>query len=132
LRVRTACEQRTEQYAWRQYQNERPFAFRAEAKLEARVAQPLFTNAPATQAQTDGSPSSCGRSQWQETRQEMMAACANKSAGTACSSSREGQPVSGTCHATRRGHLVCLTALTILVYKECVRESPKQSSKAVD
>ena len=66
----------------------------------------LATYAPATQAQTDGSPSS-GHSQWQAMRQEMMAACADKSAGTACSFSREGQAVSGTCRATRRGQLAC-------------------------
>ena len=66
----------------------------------------LATYAPATQAQTDGSPSS-GHSQWQAMRQEMMVACADKSAGTACSFSREGQAVGGTCRATRRGQLVC-------------------------
>jgi hypothetical protein len=65
------------------------------------------TYAPATHAQTDGSPSSGGRSQWQAMRQEMMAACADKSAGTACSFSREGQAVSGTCRAMRQGQLAC-------------------------
>jgi hypothetical protein len=67
----------------------------------------LATYVPATHAQTDGSPSSGGRSQWQAMRQEMMAACADKSAGTACSFSREGQAVTGTCRPMRQGQLVC-------------------------
>jgi hypothetical protein len=67
----------------------------------------LASHAPATHAQTVGSPSSGGRSQWRAVRQEMMAACADKSAGTACSFSREGQAVTGICRATRQGQLVC-------------------------
>jgi hypothetical protein len=63
----------------------------------------------ATYAQTFGSPLEGGRSQWRAMRQEMMAACANQSAGTSCSYSREGQTVGGTCQWTRRGQLVCRT-----------------------
>ena len=67
----------------------------------------LVTGVPATRGQTYGSSSSGGRSQSQAMRQEKMAACADKSAGTACSFSREGQPVSGICRARRQGQLVC-------------------------
>jgi len=38
----------------------------------------LVTCAPAMHAQTEGSPSSGGRSQWRAMGQEMMAACADK------------------------------------------------------
>ena len=64
---------------------------------------------PATHAQTYGGPSTGDRSQWQAMRQEMMAACANQSAGAPCSFSREGQTVSGACRQSRRGQLVCRT-----------------------
>lgn len=40
-------------------------------------------------------------------RQEMIAACASKSAGAPCSFARGGNPVSGTCKANRRGRMVC-------------------------
>ena len=65
--------------------------------------------APVVHAQASGSPSGGGGSQWRAMRQEMVAACANESAGAACSFSREGQTVNGTCRATRRGQLVCRT-----------------------
>ena len=67
----------------------------------------LVTCAPAMHAQTEGSPSSGGRSQWRAMGQEMMAACADKTAGTPCSFSREGQAVNGTCRAMPRGQMVC-------------------------
>ena len=67
----------------------------------------LVTCASATHAQTEGSPSSGGRSQWRAMGQEMMAACADKTAGNPCSFSRGGQAVNGTCRAMRRGQMVC-------------------------
>jgi hypothetical protein len=50
--------------------------------------------------------------QWQrhQARQEMMAACSGKTPGTACSFLGQGRTISGTCHATRRGQLVCLSS----------------------
>ena len=83
----------------------------------------FVTCAPATHAQTEGSPPSGGRSQWQAMRQEMMAACADKAAGTPCSFSREGQPVSGTCSAMRRGQMVCLTATQQEMMAACADKS---------
>ena len=83
----------------------------------------LATCAPAARAQTYGSPSSGGRSQWQAMRQEMMGACADKTAGTTCSFSHEGQPVSGTCRAMRRGKLVCLTATQQEMMAACADKS---------
>lgn len=75
--------------------------------IAALILTALVLLAAATHAQTYGSPPEGGRSQWGAMRQERMVACANQSAGTSCSYSREGQTVSGTCEATRRGQLVC-------------------------
>lgn len=52
-------------------------------------------------------PSESGHAQWQAMRQVMIAACAGKSDGTPCSFSRDGQPVNGICHTSRRGQLLC-------------------------
>jgi hypothetical protein len=75
--------------------------------IAALLLTALVLLAPATHAQTYGSPPEGGHSQWRAMRQEMMAACTNQSAGTSCSFSREGQTVSGTYQATRQGQLVC-------------------------
>ena len=69
----------------------------------------LVMLAPAARSQTDGSSPEGGRSQWRAMLRERITACAEKSDGTACSFSREGQTVSGTCRTTRRGQLVCRT-----------------------
>lgn len=75
----------------------------------------LLMFVPAIHAQTYENPSSGegqssgDHSQWRAMRQEMIAACADKSAGTACSFSRAGQTVSGICQQSRRGQLVCRT-----------------------
>lgn len=67
----------------------------------------LLMYAPAARAQTYGSSPSGGHSEWRAMRQQMIAACANKSAGAACSFTREGQTMTGVCRATRRDQLVC-------------------------
>jgi hypothetical protein len=69
----------------------------------------LVMAAPAAHAQTYGSPSPVGHSQWREMRQETMAACAHKSPGTACSLSSAGQALGGICRATQQGQLACRT-----------------------
>jgi len=89
--------------------------FRIAIPISGLLMIGLLTFVPPTHAQTSENPSmgqgqsSGDHSQWRAMRQEMIAACADKSAGTACSFSREGQTVSGICHQSRRGKLVCRT-----------------------
>ena len=52
-----------------------------------------------------------------------MAACADKTAGTPCSFSREGQAVSGICRPMRRGRMVCLTATQQEMMAACADKS---------
>lgn len=63
--------------------------------------------APSTYAQNAPGGMMGGRQRWRAMRQEMIAACANKSAGMPCSFARAGNPVNGTCAANRRGRMIC-------------------------
>jgi hypothetical protein len=44
------------------------------------------------------------------TRQARLQACADKSAGDACTYTKKGQDVNGTCTTSHRGKLICTIA----------------------
>jgi hypothetical protein len=66
--------------------------------------------ASAAIAQDAGAGLAGRRAGWRAMRQERIAVCANKSAGTPCSFERRGKKESGVCQTTRRGELICHSA----------------------